>query len=201
MFSRWRKAAPAAPAEDEAEIDEADDADAPEPEKPSAETRPATAGRPGGGMLGLILSVAVVTLVAGGLGAGLGMQTASTIEKAVAERARAETPAAEPAQSATFDGDMVVQPVEAVVTNLAEPSEVWIRLETAVVFKKGAIENPAVMAAEVREDLLAYARTVSLAQLEGPSALQHLREDLNERVAIRTDGRVNDLVIQSLVVQ
>ena len=200
MFSRWRKAAPAAPADEEAEIDEADDEVAPAPEKPAPEAKPAAVGRRGG-MLGLVLSVAVVTLAAAGLGTGLGMRTASTIEKAVAERARAETPAAEPAQSATFDGDMVVQPVEAVVTNLAAPGEVWIRLETAVVFKKGAVENPAVMAAEIREDILAYARTVSLAELEGPSALQHLREDLNERVAVRTDGRVSDLVIQSLVVQ
>jgi flagellar FliL protein len=200
MFSRWRKTAPAAPAEEETGVDEVDDEAAPAPEKPATEAKPAVAGRRGG-MLGLILSVAVVTLAAAGLGAGLGMRTASTIEKAVAERARAETPAAEPAQSAALDGDMVVQPVEAVVTNLAAPGDVWIRLETAVVFKKGAVENPAVMAAEIREDILAYARTVSLAELEGPSALQHLREDLNERVAIRTDGRVNDLVIQSLVVQ
>jgi flagellar FliL protein len=188
MFSRWRKTAPAAPAEEETGVDEVDDEAAPAPEKPATEAKPAVAGRRGG-MLGLILSVAVVTLAAAGLGAGLGMRTASTIETA------------EPAQSAALDGDMVVQPVEAVVTNLAAPGDVWIRLETAVVFKKGAVENPAVMAAEIREDILAYARTVSLAELEGPSALQHLREDLNERVAIRTDGRVNDLVIQSLVVQ
>ena len=88
-----------------------------------------------------------------------------------------------------------------VVTNLADPSDVWIRLETAFVFPTGEMKNPEVTAAEIREDLVAYARTVKLVQLEGPSALQHLREDLNERVAVRTNGQVNELIIESLIVQ
>ena len=48
---------------------------------------------------------------------------------------------------------------------------------------------------------LAYLRTLSMAQIEGASGLQHLREDLNERVAIRTKGAVRELIVESLVVQ
>ena len=100
-----------------------------------------------------------------------------------------------------YSGDMVLKEIEPIVTNLASPTDTWIRLETAMVFKNGALDNPDVTAAEIRQDLLAYARTVSLAQLEGPSALQHLRDDLNERAQLRTNGQVNELVIQTLVVQ
>jgi flagellar FliL protein len=70
-----------------------------------------------------------------------------------------------------------------------------------MVFKNGDLPNPDVTAAQLREDMLAYMRTVSLAQLEGPSALQHLREDLNERASLRTGGAVTELIIQTLVVQ
>ena len=44
-------------------------------------------------------------------------------------------------------------------------------------------------------------RTLTLAQIAGASGLQHLREDLNERAAIRSDGRVRELILQTLVVQ
>jgi flagellar FliL protein len=70
-----------------------------------------------------------------------------------------------------------------------------------MVFKNGAIANPEVTAAELRQDMVAYVRTITLAQLEGASALEHLREDLNERAALRTDGAVSEVVIQTLVVQ
>ena len=61
--------------------------------------------------------------------------------------------------------------------------------------------DPKVMAAEIRQDIVAYARTLTLAQLEGASALQHLREDLNERVVTRTNGQVSELIIETMVVQ
>ena len=95
----------------------------------------------------------------------------------------------------------MLKPIEAVVTNLAAPADTWIRLETAMVFKNGDLENPEVTAAELRQDMLAYLRTVTVARLEGPSALQHLRDDLNERAALRTGGRVGEVVIQTLVIQ
>ena len=57
------------------------------------------------------------------------------------------------------------------------------------------------LAAQIAEDIVAYLRTVSLAQIEGASGFQHLREDLNDRVRVRSGGKVRDLVIQSLVVE
>jgi flagellar protein FliL len=42
---------------------------------------------------------------------------------------------------------------------------------------------------------------VTVARLDGPSALQHLRDDLNERASLRTGGRVSELIIQTLVIQ
>ncbi|MBN8995455.1 MAG: flagellar basal body-associated FliL family protein [Rhizobiales bacterium] len=153
-----------------------------------------------GGIVGMIVGIVVVTALAAGLGMFLGQMTAKTVEQAVADREKAK-PKDEPIRSTRYTGDMTLQPIEAIVTNLGQPSDTWIRMETAMVFQNGALKNPEVTAAEIRQDLITYARTITLAQLEGPSALQHLREDLNERVAARTNGAVSELVIETLVVQ
>lgn len=150
--------------------------------------------------IGLLAAVGIMTLVAGALGAGLGMWTAGNIEKAIAERQAAQ-PLEDHKVSIKYSGDMVIHPVKPVIANLASPADTWVRLETAIIFQNGAIDNPEVTAAEVGQDILAYIRTAKLAQLEGPSALQHLREDLNERVRLRTDSHVSELLIQTLVVQ
>jgi flagellar FliL protein len=201
MFGRKKKAPQPAAAEPDEDKEDERPPEA-EEESPSVEKGAALLAGRFGGMLGLIISAAMVTVVAGGMGVGLGMKTAATVAKAVAaETAAAQQPAGDHIQSIKFTGDMVLKPIDAVVTNLASPSDTWIRLETAMVFKNGAIANPEVTAAELRQDMVAYVRTITLGQLEGASALEHLREDLNERAALRTDGAVSEVVIQTLVVQ
>ncbi len=145
-----------------------------------------------------LLGVLAVTLLAGGAGGGLGIYLAGAIEATVAEKLK-DKPEDEP--QLLYSGDMVLQPVGPVVVNVADPADVWIRLETAIVFPNGALENPEVTAGEIREDIMALVRTMPLSQLQGPSALQHLRDDLNDRAAVRTDGKVSELIIETMVVQ
>ena len=57
------------------------------------------------------------------------------------------------------------------------------------------------LGAEIAGDILAFLRTTSLSQIQGAAGLQNLRDDLNERVAIRSGGSVKELVIRTLVVQ
>ncbi len=184
--------------EDDVPTPEVDDADDDDEEGAAA---PAPTPAKSAGLMGLVIAGAVVTLVSAGGGIALGTITSSGIERAVAERQAAAKPPDDHPLSIKYSDDMVLQPVPAIVTNLASPSDTWVRLETSMVFKNGDLPNPEVAAAEVREDMLAYMRTLSLTQLEGPSALQHLREDLNERAALRTGGAVSELIIQTLVVQ
>ena len=152
--------------------------------------------------MGIAISALAITGVAAGGGVFFGMKTASTIETAIAQHdAAAKSAADKHVITMKYSGDTVVKPLDAVVTNLASPSDTWVRLEASMVFKNGALENPEVTGAELRQDMLAYLRTVNIAQLEGPSALQHLLEDLDERAAVRTNGRVSELVVQTLVIQ
>lgn len=150
----------------------------------------------GGGSIGALV---LATLVAVGTGGALGVYLLSSVEKAVDQKVRDEQ--AKPVAVLTYAGDLTLRSVGSVVTNLAEPPESWVRVESSVVFKAGTVQNPDATLAEIRADLLAYLRTLSMAQIEGASGLQHLREDLNERVALRTKGSVRELIVESLVVQ
>jgi flagellar protein FliL len=203
LFGKKKKnqAEPAEP--EDSDIDDSDLADV--NEDSAVELKQSALAAKGGrtsGWLGIVISALAITAVAAGGGIFFGMKTASTIETTIAKRDAAAKPEkGKHLIIMKYSGDTVVKPLDAVVTNLASPSDTWIRLEASMVFKNGALQNPAVTAAELRQDMLAYLRTVNIAQLQGPSALQHLIDDLDERAAVRTNGRVSELVIQTLVIQ
>jgi flagellar FliL protein len=171
--------------------------DAPRPE---AEGEAAATAKPARAIgLGFILALLGMTAMALGAGGGLGYVLYAQVQKAVVARTLVETKATR--AEVKYPGNLVVEKLEPVVTNLADPSNVWIRLELVMIFPNGALPNPAVAASEIRQDVVAYARTIQLSQLETPSALQHLREDLNERAVLRTGGKVRELAVVSMVVQ
>lgn len=162
----------------------------------------ANAGKEKGGRSpGLIIPLALLTLLAAAMGGGVGVQLASTVEQSVAEKAKEKPPEPEAPPLRYADKDTLLEALKPIVTNLAAPSQTLMRLEVSIIYKNGALTNPELAAAQIREDLLGYLRTLSLSQIEGPSGLLHLREDLNERARLRTEGRVDELVIQTLVVQ
>ena len=146
-----------------------------------------------------LLLLAGLTLLAAGVGGASGVYMITQVEKAVDERKKVEEEQVQ--RVATYGADATVTSLGTLVTNLASPGDVWIRLEASVVVKAGAFTNPEAVAAEIRQDILAYLRTLSVAQIEGPSGLSHLREDLAERVQVRSKGQARDLFIETLVVQ
>ena len=107
----------------------------------------------------------------------------------------AETPANAPAETA-----MVVD-LPPIVTNLGAPQDTWVRLEGSIIFDPKTLAHPEAVAGQIGDDILAYLRTVSLHQLEGPIGLENIRQDLNERAATRSGGKVRAFVIRTLVVQ
>ena len=107
----------------------------------------------------------------------------------------AESPASAPAQSST------IVDLPPIVTNLGAPQDTWIWLEGSIIFDPKALPHPEAVASQIGDDILAYLRTVSLRQLEGPIGLENIRQDLNERAATRSGGKVRGFVIRTLVVQ
>ncbi len=154
--------------------------------KPSAEE----AKRPS--VLMNMLALLIVTLIAAGTGAGLGFTIADV------KPVRPKDEAAAAARAAETGSVVRLSPI---VTNLARPKETWIRLEGSLVVDGVPADKAGGLAAEVGADLMAYLRTLALPQIEGAAGLQALREDLTERVRLRSNGRARELLIETLVVQ
>jgi flagellar protein FliL len=163
----------------DADSEEEEGAAAPEPAKKTS-------------VLLLVAELAILTCFAVGAGGLFGMMV-------LGGSARQEAIATQSAKSRSAEVT-TLKPLPAIVTNLATPKGTWIRLEASIVFGAEGGDSNALTAA-IGEDIVAYLRTVPLAQVEGPSGFQHLREDLNERARIRSAGKVRELVIQTLVLE
>jgi flagellar protein FliL len=107
----------------------------------------------------------------------------------------AESPASASAQSST------IVDLPPIVTNLGAPADTWVRFEGSIIFDPKTLPHPEAVAGQIGDDVLAYLRTVSLHQLGGPIGLENIRQDLSERAATRSGGKVRGLVIRTLVVQ
>jgi flagellar protein FliL len=165
-------------------------------------------------MMQMIIGFAVLTIVGGGAGWVIGNMSAQKIlsaEKAAAEHKKAEAPPAGEGGEGHAEGEAgantlekisteangVVQ-LEPITTNLAYPSENWVRMEVALLFK----DKPDVALAEdIHQDILAYLRTVSLQQIEGPRGFEYLKEDIQERVDLRSEGRVSKVLFRTFVLE
>jgi flagellar protein FliL len=141
--------------------------------------------------------VAALTLCAGMAGAGLGVGLRRTLPK---ETPNVLDPLGEPGP-AKYGGDTAIQELPAIITNLSGPEGSWVRVQASIVFDRKILKKPEAAAAEIGDDIMGFMRTLTPAQISGASGLQHLREDLNERAAIRSGGLVRELVLQSVVVQ
>ena len=153
-----------------------------------------------------IAAIAVLTLLAAGGGWFVGNMLApppaeKPVEEAKAAPAVGEHGAAgEKGQelahiSTEANGIVLLDPI---TSNLAYPSDNRVRLEVALMFK-GAPDVK--LAEEIHQDIMAYMRTVSLQQVQGPRGFQYLREDLEERVDLRSEGRVTNVMFRTFVIE
>lgn len=148
----------------------------------------------------LIISIVALTVLAAVGGGLVGKMIAGKI-LAAPIAAAAATASDATAKPQPYAGEIVLRELPPIVTNLAQPAETRVRLQVAIVFAKQAVEAPNVLAAEISDDIVAYLKTLSIAELQGASGLQALREDLADRVAIRSQGKVREVMIENLVVQ
>lgn len=152
------------------------------------------------GMMGMILGLGLATLIAGGAGAGYAfyVQKKSAAPEQAAKPAREEPAAASKGKEGEMSGLLALQPI---ITNLAAPPGMWIRLESSVMVEGLPTKDVETLRKDVTEDVLAFLRTLTLPQVEGPMGLLHLKEDLNDRVAVRSKGKAREVVIQTMVLQ
>ena len=163
----------------------------------------------------LIVQIVVflmITAVAAGAGFGVSMfmespapqMAAAKDEASEAETSEEDAAAEEAAQmDAESEEDeeaalknAYAKPLAPILTNLAAPSDVWVRMELAVVGKPDLQDE---MLEKIHQDLFAYMRTVKLHHVEGPSGYQNLRAELSERASLRSGGSAQMVLVRTLV--
>jgi flagellar protein FliL len=107
----------------------------------------------------------------------------------------------EPAKKGEIGNGERVMALPAIVTNLASPEQTRVRIEASVLLDGDLKEDAAALPAKIAEDIVAYLRTVPLAYFEGAGGFQNLREDLNDRSRVRSNGRVKDLIVQAFIIE
>ncbi len=146
----------------------------------------------------VLLLVVGLTVVAGATGGGLGMFLAPTMNAAKEAVKKKEEP---DAKAPEYSGGQRLKTLTPIVTNLAKPSHIFIRLESTVIFSKAPETDPSELTAKLTNDFLNFLRTLTIARIEGPSGILHLKTDLNEIARIRSEGLIEEVIISSLVVE
>lgn len=175
-------------------------------------------GKKGPSMVMLLVAYAIITLLAGGAGFGVSATMLKPASMAPAAEPAADTAAAKEAAHAPAasghgaESDRGAEPEDhggatqklsivdlpSITTNLVDPTDAWIRMELSLVFEGDA---DTMLAQEVHQDIIAYVHTMKLYNLRGGSGYQHLMEDLEERAAIRTEGRVKRVLVRSMILE
>ena len=155
----------------------------------------------GGSLLSWLLPVFGLTLLAGGGGVMVARQIVAEVKATLASEAKGLTKDPAKAKDILPATETAVRELAPMVTNLSAPDGSVVRLQAAIIYNKVDAPRADVLAAQIGDDTLAFLKTLTLTQLQGAEGLQQLREDLGERAAMRSDGRVKDVLIEMLVVQ
>ena len=165
-------------------------------EQSGEEAAPAASKR--GSVLAFIGVMAILTALGIGSGGLLGLHFQGKMASAADKR-----PEALNGQhlKTNYPPTMGVKPLEPIVASLSSPERTWVRLEASLVMEGDQSPEAKLLAAQIGEDIVAFLRTVPLSQIQGASGFQHLREDLNDRVRVRSGGKVRDLLIETLIIE
>lgn len=92
-------------------------------------------------------------------------------------------------------------PLPPVVANLRFPSDSWIRLDVSVAVDAENVELFNKIRDKISEDILMFARTLTMPEIEEAYGLIYLKADLTERLQIRSESKLKELAITSMVIQ
>jgi flagellar FliL protein len=156
---------------------------------------------PARGMSGadFIKSMAVALLLGIGGGGAFGY---FVIPSAPAVQSK-DTPT--PAASATprvgrFPNDALEIGIPSIIVDLKGEPRSRVRLDLSVVAVHGTAEA-GTLKDEVREDVIAYLKGLTVADIQGVRGFQNLREQLDDRAKIRGRGAILGLLIGGFVIE
>lgn len=161
-------------------------------------------------LMSVIVPLVLVTLLAGGGGFAFGsFVIGKAPEGAPAADAEAPDKAAEHGdeKQPQKEGEhakpeaLIVRQLSPIVSNLQSPKNAWVRLELSIVMKAEAASEQDIIAVKANDKVLGLLRSTALSQIDGPSGLLHLREDLTDLLVGGHDSPITEVLISSMVVE
>jgi flagellar protein FliL len=95
---------------------------------------------------------------------------------------------------------VLIKPIPTILTNLAGDKRAWARLDLSVLLAHDFPHSERLIH-EISQDTLVYLRSVTPGQIEGPTGLAFLLEDLEERAKVRSNGKSIGLLLRSFVIE
>lgn len=145
----------------------------------------------------MAVAIAVLIGIAGGGAFGYFVAPAGTQPATSSAVAEAEPPTPLPGR---FPDDALELPLAPIIVELATEPRTRVRLDLSLIAAHGTPEGSA-LKSEVREDVIAFLKGLSLADIQGVRGFQNLREQLDDRAKIRGRGAILGLLIGGLVLE
>ena len=170
----------------------------------ASDNKAESAGGAKASAMALVIPMLLLSLIAGGGGYIVATVLSSSPASAPSggeteqpQAAEAQVEASqEPAENAS-----IIRQLSPIITNLASPKDTWMRIEVSIVINPEARAEQDLIAVKSSDQIMAFLRTVDLAQVEGPSGYLHFREDINDLVRESSDNKVAQVLISSMVVE
>lgn len=124
-----------------------------------------------------------------------GGEAATANDKPAGEAGAAGAEAVEVVSKGPFE----IVPLPPIITNIADPPKVWVRLEGNLVFDKSREPDSALLSAKLAQHVMAYLNTLKLSDMQGAGAVHGVSQDLDEIVKTLSDGQVQGLLLSGLV--
>lgn len=161
--------------------------------------------------IGFFIGILVVTLIAVGGGWFAGGQfapglmqdeaTGKTVEVVTADNTKAPAKDKKEEKSGKKATTGPVMKLDPIIVVLQDSDNAFLRFEIAVIMEKSGALNDEEKKTRLISDISAFAKTLSLKQISGPSGYIHFREDIIDRARISTGGLIKDILILSLVAE
>ncbi len=116
------------------------------------------------------------------------------------EEAKPASVAPEAPSAGRFPSDALEISIPSIIVDLSGEPKARVRLDVSIVAVHGTSEA-SVLKNEVREDIIAYLKGLTVADIQGVRGLQNLREQLEDRAKIRGRGAILGLLIGGFVIE
>ena len=115
--------------------------------------------------------------------------------KETTEQAEPRTPSA-----GRFPNDALEIQIPSIIVGLDGEPKTQVRLDLSIIAAHGTVESGA-LKNEIREDVIAFLKGLTVADIQGVRGFQNLREQLDDRARIRGRGAVLGLLIGGLILE